>query len=992
MLSLAQGWLCAFLAVAVDDPSIVAGRSKTIVVSRSSSSLTIALPDGAVTSLRGGFVELNLTEPGDYMVEVTALSFAAGVAVVDDEGNATRSSIANSASDTAKLGLHVVSAPTRMKVFVGASGGGFGGARVRIDRLLLASEPRWLDSMRGWGLEELLFAAPDLGPDTAELARYWEIAQSPGCLVALWQEFGESGPSGSIHETRIDIDACLAEIGIERAIDTVSAEPFGGFASTIAMQLFNRGDLARADLFLEIAERNAARSSPSYLRANATVLVSIVLSLRGRHGEALSLVQALVDDVGESWESPAPLAFSFLLRTLSLCLAREGRSDEAVAAMRRAHAVVDRRPDIPNEARRDVGISLAYALVRHRVDGSMDEVRALFERWRQFDGDTRGGPDPHSYELGRIARALGHPDDALEYLECAVAQERTFTPGFFSTGLESAVALGLAECGQVEAASRRASTSLATLDSVLDRSMLAQSERKRLERVSEFRELVDLNLSFALSSGRTEVIERAYDQALAFKGRVVRRLAIEREAMSRDVTGELTRRAATVEAARVRSAMAALRSDRNGRDESSELSQRRSEVERAEADFAAAAPQLATDVLDVERLRASLPRGTAAVDVMRISRWIPRGEGSKATAGGVRDEYVAFVVCPDEPGVKTVEFGDAAAIDRDVARIGERFGSSRLRGKAVELDGRDAAKTPRPDALEASLRALGSRLVDPLLRAAPGVTRWIVAPDGALAAAPLDALLLADGRHLVEAIEVCFVSDFGTPPPPAMGDDVPRSALIVGEVDYAGEWGALTGTRREVDLVHALHERVFADAGNRLVLSGRGAGASVVRASVGGRRFVHLATHGFFRSGTFAEFARSGLVLAPEVDGEGCSSLTDFDASWLDLRATELVFLAACSSGAGTPMLGEGVLGLRRSLRLAGARHVIGSLWPIPDDATAEFVRCFYEGVWSRHEPPATALRRAKLDSLADARARGELHDGIRTWGAFVCEGWVRDS
>ncbi len=992
MSTLAQVWLCVFLLFAVDDPSIVPGRSKTIVVSRTSSLLNIELPGGPATSLRGRVVEVLVAEPGVYVVEVMALSYAAGVAVVDDDGKATRASIANSASDTAKLELNVASAPTRMKLFVGASGGGIGGARVRVDRAHLAPELRWRDSMRGWGIDELLFAAPDGGPGADELGRYMEIAQAPGCLVALWQELDDQGRSGSIFQTRTDIDVCLQEIGIDHAVDTVSAEPFGGFASTIAMHLFNRGDLVRGDLFLEVAERNAARSSPCFPRAVATLVVSQVLSLRGRHAEALSLVQALVDDVGESWESKAPLAFSAVLTTLSLCFAREGRSDEAVAAMRRAYAVVERRPDIPNEARRGVGIALADALARHRADGSMDEVRALFERWCEFADDRQAGPDPHAHLLGRVAQALGRPDDALEYLECALEQERTFTPGFFSTRLESAVALGLAECGQVEAASRRASTSLATLDSVLDRSMLAQSERERLEIVAEYRELVDLSIAFALRVGRAEAIERAYDQALAFKGRVVRRLAIEREAMTRDVTGELARRAAKVEASRVRSAIAAMRSDRTSRDETAEREQRRTEVERAEAEFAAAAPQLASDVLDVARLRASLPRGTAAVDVMRIRRWIPRGEGSEETASGLRDEYVAFVVRSDEPGVTTVELGDAVAIDGDVARIGELFGSNRSRGKAVQVAGGDTVGTPRPDALAASLRALGSRLVDPLLRAAPGATRWIVAPDGALAAAPLDALLLADGRHLVEAIEVCFVSDFGTPPPPPIGDDVPPSALIVGEVDYAGEWGALSGTRREVDLVQALHAREFADAGERLVLSGRGACASMFRGAVGGRRFVHLATHGFFRSGTSAAFARSGLVLAPEVDGEGCSSVTDFDASWLDLRAADLVFLAACSSGAGTPTLGEGVLGLRRSLRQAGARHVIGSLWPIPDDATAEFVRRFYEGVWTRREPPAMALRRAKLDSLADARVRGELHDGVRTWGSFVCDGWVLGS
>src|SRR5438105_4676256 len=62
----------------------------------------------------------------------------------------------------------------------------------------------------------------------------------------------------------------------------------------------------------------------------------------------------------------------------------------------------------------------------------------------------------------------------------------------------------------------------------------------------------------------------------------------------------------------------------------------------------------------------------------------------------------------------------------------------------------------------------------------------------------------------------------------------------------------------------------------------------------------------------------------------------------LDLDGTELVVLSACKTAQGQIDYGEGVSGLVRALRTAGARHVLVTLRKISDEGAADFVQRFY--------------------------------------------------
>ncbi|MEZ4938414.1 MAG: CHAT domain-containing tetratricopeptide repeat protein [Crocinitomicaceae bacterium] len=149
---------------------------------------------------------------------------------------------------------------------------------------------------------------------------------------------------------------------------------------------------------------------------------------------------------------------------------------------------------------------------------------------------------------------------------------------------------------------------------------------------------------------------------------------------------------------------------------------------------------------------------------------------------------------------------------------------------------------------------------------------------------------------------------------------------------------------------------------------------------------LHIATHGFFymentmveeikdsfsieeedlvfRGGTksigFKNFVqnkdplmRSGIIFAGanSVWGEGQNGkedgvLTAKEVVTLDLRSTDLVVLSACETGLGDIKGSEGVYGLQRAFKMAGAKSLIMSLWQVPDKETMEFMTLFYKNL-----------------------------------------------
>ncbi|MDO8366370.1 MAG: CHAT domain-containing protein, partial [Saprospiraceae bacterium] len=152
-------------------------------------------------------------------------------------------------------------------------------------------------------------------------------------------------------------------------------------------------------------------------------------------------------------------------------------------------------------------------------------------------------------------------------------------------------------------------------------------------------------------------------------------------------------------------------------------------------------------------------------------------------------------------------------------------------------------------------------------------------------------------------------------------------------------------------------------------------------------RILHLATHGFSypdpKKNPTKGFGnteptykllddpmlRSGLVLAganyycknkrPLTNAED-GMLVAYEVRDLNLQNTELAVLSACQTGLGDVVGSEGVYGLQRAFRIAGAKFLIVSLWEVPDEQTQELMRLFYQNWLEKKESLRDAFNHAQ--------------------------------
>ena len=157
------------------------------------------------------------------------------------------------------------------------------------------------------------------------------------------------------------------------------------------------------------------------------------------------------------------------------------------------------------------------------------------------------------------------------------------------------------------------------------------------------------------------------------------------------------------------------------------------------------------------------------------------------------------------------------------------------------------------------------------------------------------------------------------------------------------------------------------------------------------KQIVHIATHGFYNAAdaTSDPLSRCGLyfagadnVLQGEVIPAGVDDgvLTAQEISSLDLRGLHLVVLSACQTGEGE-ITGDGVFGLQRGFKKAGAQSLLMSLWPVNDAATCLLMTEFYKNWISKGKTMREALEQAKQE-VRSHKERG--WDAPKYWAAFI--------
>ena len=217
----------------------------------------------------------------------------------------------------------------------------------------------------------------------------------------------------------------------------------------------------------------------------------------------------------------------------------------------------------------------------------------------------------------------------------------------------------------------------------------------------------------------------------------------------------------------------------------------------------------------------------------------------------------------------------------------------------------------------------------------------------------------------------------------------------------------LPGTLKEVDMIASKLEKNGVET--KTISGSNAVEESFI--SLSGKEspsIIHLSTHGFYFSeinrsnnntqntpSTTGEMRfrsssdpllRSGLLMAgANRSWKGLSApqdvedgiLTAKEVSNMNLMNTQLVVLSACQTGQGDVKGNEGVEGLQRGFKMAGARYIIMSLWAVPDKETTEFMGIFYDN-WLDSKDIHAAFRNTQI-----AMSNKYKSDPFK-WAAFV--------
>ena len=114
--------------------------------------------------------------------------------------------------------------------------------------------------------------------------------------------------------------------------------------------------------------------------------------------------------------------------------------------------------------------------------------------------------------------------------------------------------------------------------------------------------------------------------------------------------------------------------------------------------------------------------------------------------------------------------------------------------------------------------------------------------------------------------------------------------------------------------------------------------------------------------------------------------LTGEEITWLDMSSTDLVVLSACQTGIGNVDI-EGMHGLQRAFKRAGARSLMVSLWSVDDTATKALMERFYtrlsEG-WDKRDALKDAQKHIKGMVFKDSTYKDINGSNPYYWAAFI--------
>lgn len=196
-------------------------------------------------------------------------------------------------------------------------------------------------------------------------------------------------------------------------------------------------------------------------------------------------------------------------------------------------------------------------------------------------------------------------------------------------------------------------------------------------------------------------------------------------------------------------------------------------------------------------------------------------------------------------------------------------------------------------------------------------------------AALTDSLGLRSGVAELPATKV-EVEDINA----SLGHTAIKPDLYIGFDGTEGAFKEMSGKR--VGLLHiATHGFYWTEKEARRSLS-RG----LLMGDSDSRRYIE--DKALTRSGLLLTGANNALMGRTLPDNVNDGILTAKEIADIDLRGLDMVVLSACQTGLGD-ITGEGVFGLQRGFKKAGANSLLMSLWKVDDRATQMLMTKFYE-------------------------------------------------
>jgi CHAT domain-containing protein/tetratricopeptide (TPR) repeat protein len=830
----------------------------------------------------------------------------------------------------------------------------------------------------------------------------------------------------------------LARIGGDQGRDwaeTMYGEAITGFAAAgdahgevlarLGLSLFfnRRHRVAEQAAEVEAAFRVSEASGDRTLQAWVRQAQGQLLLRQGDYGAAWRILKEVEAEVFP--EGPADLQ-ALCLGNLSGVCQQMGRNEAALEYVRRAAELCRRSGDFYDEARHRG--NLVLCATRLAVQGQMEPATTVVLARDALDAALRGG------NRGSEARAHLYLGDLLPGLEgrqhyrsgLALSRETKETAGLIIALRGLALSLVEHEPRDPAQAYRLADQAFELARGDRWYTAFVQLGRARMRWITGPREqaiaesLATLDWIEAIRDLQDEGVVRARVFSLwafmydAFAGHLLQdpdpspgelELAfsvIERK-RSRVLLDEL-------DAAQATATLAPLDPARERRQavlkQIAGVQRRLMDAALAEAERRKAIGELERLELEEAALRAEFLRRDAAYAALRR----PRLPALQVVERALRDDEAILsfqVAAPRNADNRTTENASWLwAHTREGTRVypvpdrdALRSPVSLFLGLFERRDGSEAEAAPH--LYDALLR----RAIDDLPRR---VRRLVFVPDGILHRLPFDALRPArDGEPLGARYETSVAPSVTlwlrwrrekTPTAATPALAVADPEFPFGVVAPGTERAALLAAARHVGaLPHARQEARAAVrrlGGGSLFKAGREATEPFLK-TADLRRFgvLHFAAHALIDE---ERPERSAILLAPGRDGDD-GLLQIREVVGLDLRG-RVVVLSACRSASGALLEGEGVMGLARAFFQAGARTVVGSLWPLRDDDAARLFDSFYRGLAEGRSVGAAlaAARREQIRSGRPAAAwagivllgdgttvplpGGRAHEGSRKW------------